>query len=183
MNSQGIGIFCARRIQVGLTYGVQIAVINGEITSAKYTFYLKNPPESYEAKKGDENFWKVVDMAVDLLSSETKIYDAMWDTLSPEFVEILRNHKIYRDGGWERLSEMSLEELEAEKEKMKKEHPELQAEFETIDWMHQNCQQYSDQQSDDMDDIDYEETMKAIKKAFEDISGAMTDFLKGENLL
>lgn len=172
MDNQGMRMFCSRRVQAGLIHEVQIAVVNGEITSVKYTFYVRDPPESYEAKKDSEDFWENVDTAVFLLAFEPEVHEDMWDALSPEFVKNLHDHKIYRDGGWERLSEMSLEELQAEMDEMKREHPELEAEFETIEWMnHQSSQQ--------LDDIEEEKLAKAI----EDIIDPVTNFLKGKNLL
>lgn len=170
-------VFCARRKQVGLIYEVQIAVINGEITSAKYTFYLKNPPESYEARKDDENFWKVVDMAVDLLSSETKVYNDMWGILSPEFVEILHSHKIYRGGDWERFSKMTVDEIQEEMEEMERKNPKLKAAGE---WYERKLEQNRRQRKQPIRQAgDIEKDMKEGKK----IADSIMDLLKGESLL
>lgn len=125
MNNQGMQMFCSRRNQAGLIHEVQIAVINGEITSVKYILYVQDSPESYEAKKGDEDFWEKVSMAVFFLACEPKVHNDMWDALSPESVEILGSHDIFRDGILEKFERMTPEELAADLERRKAEDPML----------------------------------------------------------
>lgn len=187
MKDQGMQMFCSRRNQAGLIHEVQIAVINGEIISVKYTFYLQNPPESYEAQKGDEDFWKKVEMAVFLLACEPEVHEDMWAALSPKAIEILGSHDIFRGGPMEKINNMTPEEFEKYMEREKKENLEVRQFCDYFENCSRQCTQSSGESWEEplsLDDalakmeLTLEEAIKYIPS-----TDPILRWIKGESLL